>query len=242
MGSTLPPLRWIVGPRWDLLWIWSGLPIGLALVLLAPPKTALWLAVAIMVLESAHVISPIVLVWGEPELRVIALRSWAKYIAVPIGIMTASFFCPLAWASPVYWTWNVYHFGMQNFGVTSLYLRGHCEIRKWLCFGVTAFGMGVIPWLTQNVYVGLLCTGIFSFNHWLVDVGLSSRVSRRRYLFIAAVLVAGIAWLLLRNGPLSVKLVPQIIVIRYGFGFVHFLYEGWIWRRGSPAMRAVLAQ
>jgi len=88
----------------------------------------------------------------------------------------------------------------------------------------------------------MLCMGILSFNHWLVDIGLSSRVARRHFGFIAAVLLIGVVWALLRNGPLSVRLVPQIIVIRAGIGMVHFIYSARIWQFSDPQVRATIGR
>jgi hypothetical protein len=49
-----------------------------------------------------------------------------------------------------------------------------------------------------------------------------------------------LAWLLLRNGPLSVRLVPQILVIRSGIGMVHFIYSARIWKLSDPQIRGVV--
>lgn len=68
----------------------------------------------------------------------------------------------------------------------------------------------------QRVY--MLCMGIFSFNQRVVDIGLSSRSRASVRAFSQWVLAIGTAWLLMRNGPLSIRLVPQIILVRYGIG------------------------
>jgi hypothetical protein len=232
-------VRWIRSPSWDGFWILSGLPIGIVLMLFSPgfvPE----LAVAIMILETAHVVSPIILAWTRPELRTIVTREWIKHIAAPAAVMGGVLLFPVAWVAGVYGTWNIYHFGMQNFGVSSLYWRGRRQMRKWLCLGATAAGMGLLPLLTSDWRVTALCTGILSFNHWLVDIGLSSRVARWHWGFIAAVLAIGVTWLLLRNGPLSVRLVPQIIAIRMGIGMVHFIYSARIWKLSDPQIRAAM--
>jgi hypothetical protein len=232
-------MRWIRSPSWDGFWILSGLPIGILLMLLTPGFVPA-LAVAIMILESAHVVSPIILAWTRPELRTIVTREWLKHVAAPIVLMGGVLAFPFTWVAGFYWAWNIYHFGMQNFGVSSLYWRGRRQMRKWLCLGATAVGMGVLPLLTSDWRVTALCTGIFSFNHWLVDIGLSSRVARWHWGFIAAVLAIGVAWLLLRNGPLSARLVPQIIAIRMGIGMVHFIYSARIWKLCDPQIRAAM--
>jgi hypothetical protein len=235
-------MRWVRNPWWDGFWLLSGLPIGIVLMLLAPGMV--WpLAVAVMVLETAHVVSPMILAWTRPELRAIVSREWIKHIAAPIAVMCGVMSFPVAWVMGLYWVWNIYHFGMQNFGVTSLYWRPSRQFRKWACLGVTAFGMGAVPFLLPDPRVNMLCMGIFSFNHWLVDIGLSSRVARWHWGFIVVVLLIGVTWLLLRNGPLSVRLVPQIIVIRAGIGMVHFIYSGArIWKFSDPQVRATIGR
>ena len=194
----------------------------------------------IMALESAHVVSPIILAWTRPELRAIVKREWIKHIAAPAAVMGGVLIFPAASVAGLYWVWNIYHFGMQNFGVSSLYCQSHRQLRKWLCLGITGFGMGALPLLTSDIAVAMLCTGVFSFNHWLVDIGLSSRVARWHWAFIVAVLTVGVAWLLLRNGPLSARLVPQIVLIRYGIGMVHFIYSARIWKFSDPQVRQTM--
>jgi hypothetical protein len=165
------------------LWLMSGLPVGLVLMLFAPGMVTP-LVVAIMVLETAHVVSPVLLAWTRPGLRSMVSREWVKHIAAPAAVMTGVLVVPAAWTASIYWMWNIYHFGMQNFGVSSLCWQSHKVIRKWLCLGITAFGMGALPWLTHDPQVNMLCMGMFSFNHWIVDIGLSSRVARWHWLFL----------------------------------------------------------
>jgi hypothetical protein len=234
-------MRWVRNPWWDGFWLLSGLPIGIMLMLFSPGMV-MPLAVAVMVLESAHIVSPLILAWTRPELRAIVSREWIKHIAAPAAIMAGVLLFPALWVMWVYWAWNIYHFGMQNFGVTSLYWRPNRELRKWACLGLTAFGMGVVPYLTHNLQISMLCMGIFGFNHWLTDIGLSSRVARWHWGFIAMVPLIGVAWLLLRNGPLSVHLVPQILAIRAGIGMIHFVYSARIWKFSDPQVRAAIGR
>jgi hypothetical protein len=231
-------MKWVRNPWWDGCWLLSGLPIGLALMILLPSRHAFALVVVIMILESGHVVSPMILAWTRPGLRAIVKREWIKHIAAPAAVMGGVLIFPPAWVAGLYWAWNIYHFGMQNFGVSSLYCRRWRRARKWLCLGLTASGMAALPHL--SVRAEMLCLGVFSFGHWLTDIGLSSRVARWHWGFVALMLAIGVAWLLARQGPLSVHLVPQIIVIRYGIGMVHFIYSARIWKINDPQVRQTM--
>lgn len=228
-------MRWIHSPLWDGFWILSGLPIGLALMLLSPGMVTP-LIVVVMVLESAHVVCPTLLAWMTPGLRRIFLKEWREHVVAPVGVMIAVLLLDPAIVVGIYFAWNIFHFGMQNFGIASLYRPGSsydARIRRGLaCLAITTLGMGVIP-LFHNQPLNMLCMGVFSFNHWLADIGLSSRVARWHWGFVAVVLLVGVVWLLLRNGPLSVHVVPQISVIRCGIGFVHFIDSARIWKRDA---------
>lgn len=223
----------------------SGLPIGIGLMFL-PAEYGLVLAATIMLLETAHVVSPMVLAWTRRELRAIVSAEWVKHIVLPPLILLAAVTLPADKVLGLYFAWNIYHFGMQNFGVLSLYFPGGgCDRRVrrgLLCLAVTAVGTGVLPFLTANHQIAMLCMGVFSFNHWLVDIGLSSRVARWHWGFVATMLLIGAVWLILRQGPLAVRLVPQIAVIRAGVGMVHFIYSARIWRFSDPKVRATIGR
>jgi hypothetical protein len=96
----------------------------------------------------------------------------------------------------VYLIWNGYHFGVQNFGVLSLYRHKRYSARRrqidmLLCLASRALGVYVLPILAGSQSLALRCVGGFSFNHWLVALGLASRVSRHTWLFVTAMLAAG---------------------------------------------------
>ena len=211
------------------------------LLMLTCPGIVPPLFIAIMVLESAHVVSPIILAWTRSELRAIVAREWDKHVAVPIAVMCGVLIAPAGWVMGFYWTWNIYHFGMQNFGVASLYGIGKDRaLRALTCVGGTALGMGILPFIVQDPRFNMLLLGTFSFSHWLTDIGLSGRVARWHWAFIALVVLIGVIWLVLRQGPLSVRLVPQIIVIRAGIGMIHFIYSTRIWKLSDPQVRATV--
>jgi hypothetical protein len=149
-------MRWVRSCWWDGFWLLSGLPISLVLMLTAP-GVVLPLAATVMILETAHVVCPMILAWTRPELRAIVSREWIKHILAPAAIMVGVLLVPAGWVMGLYWAWNIYHFGMQNFGVTSLYWRPYRQARKWLCLGVTAFVMGALPLLVHGPRVAMLC-------------------------------------------------------------------------------------
>ena len=232
-------MTWIRSPLWDGFFLLSGLPIGLALVF-APPSVGFAFFTAAIILETGHVVSPIVLVWTHPKLRRIACRDWVQWIIYPLVLLGGCFLVPWSWVFALYWSWNIYHFGMQHFGVVSLWQGQRSydtRIRTGLiCLGLTTIGMGAMPIIFRdNTMVFLLMTGVFSFNHWLTDLGLCSRVSRYHWLFLAGVLglgCVGFVWLIPRADHIATRWIPWLITGRWGIGFVHFLYSRWIWKNG----------
>jgi hypothetical protein len=257
------------------LWLLSGLPIGLTLVALPPAGRLLFFTAAVS-LETGHSLSPIVMAWTHRGFRPLMLSEPGKYLLLPlvvfalalgVGITTS-----LGWTSYVpgpyhskqitdlrnpfpilvwvYLIWNGYHFGMQNFGVLSLYRDKPRSARRrqidmFFCLASTALGMYALPMLAGSPSLALLCVGVFSFNHWLVAIGLASRVSRHTWVFIVAMLVAGavgFVWMIpTSNGPM-IRVVPVIICARMGLGFVHFLYDRWVWKLSDPEVRATIGR
>ena len=146
-ASPKSPL-WIRGPWWDGFWILSGLPIALALLLLSP---SIYLVLAVTILfEHAHFLSPMTLAWWHTGFRGLMLQRPMKFIGVPIliilatttiGVLTSRFVPdlkvdvgttvrvydfadykqPFVMLVVLYFLWNNFHFGMQNFGVLSIY-------------------------------------------------------------------------------------------------------------------------
>lgn len=189
-----------------LLWLLSGIPIGAALIFL-PAEARLACFTVFVLLETGHSLSPIVLAWTHVSFRRQAVMAgpW-KYIAIPgavfavtfaIGITTGLGWTSLVygghnawrvtdWTNPlpvvmwIYWFWNIYHFGMQHFGVLRLVAPSSWRLGGMVaCLAVTAFCMAAVPRLMGDQWVGFLLTGAFSVNHWVVDIGLSSWVSKR---------------------------------------------------------------
>ena len=229
------------------LWLLSGLPVGLALAYSPSPVWVAFFTFAVL-LEVGHAFSPIVFAWTNRSYRQLIFRYPRKYILLPgaflltaaaIGAATS-----LGWTSfvqptqdltgqnyaftglrnpfgvmvSVYWWWNVYHFGMQNFGVLSMCRAGQNprprrtmltvgerQIR-WprpaaiLSLAITAFGMVILPKLVHAPELGVVFYAIFFVNHWAVAIGLPGSVEAsleeswpraRAWAFVLGVLLLG---------------------------------------------------
>jgi hypothetical protein len=244
------------------LWLVSSVPVGIALMTL-PPEGRLALFTTAVVLDMAHSVSPIAASWGHSGFRRIMLADPWRYLGLPIavaipttaaGVVTSLYWTPFIfhrgqqwlitdWRNPfpivvwVYFLWNAYHFGMQNFGVLSL-VRGArsrwqrtCDM-TW-CMGLTLAAMRFVP-------------DMVSFNHWITEIGLTARVSRHWVLwFVAAMMVLGLfgfAYAAPRTWGQVQIIIPWIICLRFALGFWHFLQDRWMWKLGDPQVRATIGQ
>jgi hypothetical protein len=152
-------MTWIRSPSWDSIWILSGPLIGLAMIALPLRTTISWF----FVLNMAHLISPIAVAWGHGGFRQVARERFVRFLLIPAGMLVATAFLgatvtkrfdvnpltlsvhlngwtdyykPFAWLFPIYFMWNSYHFGAQNFGLISLYRRGWRSAHErvaWKC-------------------------------------------------------------------------------------------------------------
>lgn len=259
-----------------LLWGLSGLPLGAALILLPTPARLACFTLFVL-LETGHSLSPIALAWTDAGFRRLMCRHPQKYLGLPaavfgltlaVGVATScgwtsyvpgprQVFHLTGWTNPfpmvvwIYWLWNIYHFGMQHFGVLTIFRRGGARSRRQrladtaICLTVTAFGMAAVPKLTSEQWVFFLTMGIFSVNHWVVDIGLSSRVSKHGWLFAGGVVLAGAVgflWMIPTPNGMLIKVIPIVICARLGLGFVHFLYSRWVWKFSDPQVRATIGR
>jgi hypothetical protein len=86
---------------------------------------------------------------------------------------------------------------------------------------------------------------VIDFNHWLTDIGLSSRVSRHWWLFLGSVLLlgcVGFAWKVPRVDHIATIAIPWVIQARWGVGIAHFLYSRWVWKLSNPQVRAAIGR
>jgi hypothetical protein len=196
-------------------------------------------AVAI-ICEQAHVASPIVLAWTHPKLRGVALSRPIESLLLPALAIIGALLSPFWLIFWVYYVWNIYHFGAQHYGVARLI---DWRVPRWACIGGTAALMAGVPMLTDAAWWGWFALVALNFNHWLVDLGLSSRVSRCWWLFLASVLAIGcigFAWKIPRADHIATLALPIVIKARWGVGIAHFLYSRWIWRLSDPRIRTIV--
>jgi hypothetical protein len=198
-----------------------------------------------IVAEQAHVASPIVLAWTHPGLRRIALSRPIETLLLPGAAIIGMMMLPLWWAWAIYWPWNIYHFGAQHYGVGRIL---GVSVSKWLAIGMTAgiMGVGGGPFWSTQIHAAWWPWFILfaiDFNHWLVDIGLSARVSRYWWLFVLLVVpfgLVGFLWMVPRADHIATLFVPRIIQARWGVGIAHFLYSRWVWKLSDPQVRALI--
>ena len=162
---------------------------------------------------------------------------------------------PLMWLSILFVFWNLYHFGSQNFGIVRIYkalrgVTGWREIDRWTCIIVTILGTVLATKVLHILPLALFAIGFFSVNHWLAAIGLSSHVwaehhRRSPIIFAAAVVILGTALfviLFVSFPSLSIRITTTAIGFRLGLGFVHFLYDRWIYKFSDTQVRETIGR
>jgi len=108
---------------------------------------------------------------------------------------------------------------------------------------------------------------MFFVNHWVVAIGLPSRVESARGgsrptargwgFALGVLLLGGIgfvwsapAWIWRARGfsvpafapdyAMISHVVPVVMSLRFGLSFVHFLYDRHVWKMSDPEVRAIL--
>jgi hypothetical protein len=195
-----------------------------------------------IVCDQAHVASPIVLAWSHPGLRRIALSRPIETILLPVIAVIGALTLPFVVVMWVYLAWNIYHFGAQHYGISRIFgLRSS----RWLCVGGTAVLMVGGPMIVDAGWWGRISLFAIEFNHWLADIGLSSRVSHCWWLFVAGVTALGcigFLWQVPRADHIATLAIPWAIQARWGVGIAHFLYSRWVWRLSDSRVRAAIGK
>lgn len=251
------------------LWLLGGLPAAVLLISSPPPVWIAFFTLAVF-LEIGHAVSPIVFAWTNDRYRKLIFAHPRRYLVLPGAVLLTAFAIgaatSLGWTSfvrpardftgqsfaftdvrnpfglmvAIYWWWNIYHFGMQNFGVLALCRQGRgarprralLEVGRWqirwprpaaiACLALTAFGMAILPKLPHSDEVGIIAYSALYVNHWVVAVGLPAHVEAslapsrprlRAFGFVLGVLLLG------------------------GVGFV-WTAPAWLWRAWGYAIPA----
>jgi hypothetical protein len=147
----------------------------------------------------------------------------------------------------LYFIWNTYHFIRQNYGFARLYSPRMDRVTAMeLTAFATIFGMIVLPEKFHDQHVEAFFFGVVVINHQLAAIGLCAHVWGRHYnrspMWFAATAVAVgalFAWVFL-NLPAVIAIT--VIGLRVAIGFVHFLYDRWIWKLSDPQVRATIGK
>jgi hypothetical protein len=107
-------------------------------------------------------------------------------------------------------------------------------------------------------HIGLWGFAIVGMNHWLVAIGLASHVHANRegvspWPFALGLCLAGLLLfsalfvdpMKLLSGGISTAMLSfsaAAVGFRLGLGFVHFLYDRWIWRLSDPQVRETIGR
>src|SRR6266567_3310215 len=91
----------------------------------------------LIVLDTAHTLSPMVMAWSRGDFREVMLRRWSRYILVPLAVLAISLVAATQSRAAVdavvtvYFAWNVWHFASQNYGLLRLaQMRGIANVGK----------------------------------------------------------------------------------------------------------------
>jgi hypothetical protein len=208
----------------------------MCLVLLGVASPAIILCIVLLI-QTGHLLSPLGLAWSHDGFRQIMRGQLIKYVALPAAIlaitMLAAFassymahvtfdaveikllvegpwYVPLQIIAPVYALWNAYHFGMQAFGVMSIYRRKYafnalvgCGTDDCSAEPSDRRDRRLLRRSTGNV-VGNLSTGVPPSKRRsdALSRGVSSAKAQRR---IDMVYCCGVIW-----ATMLVPFIPQI--------------------------------
>lgn len=254
-------------PTW---WVIT-LALPAAVLLLFPPPLRRYAFAAMVSLDLGHTVAPIIAAWSRQDLRRLMLGRkkqcilWplaALLVAVAIGAATQfgwttydprvphadfmltdadNFYPMLCWG---YWLWNIYHFGMQNFGFARLCgLPGSRRTQRIVGLGLTSAAMVALPHVLRSPPLFLALIATISVNHWIVELDLSSRIAGR-WLVPVSLFLGSIAfmWTIPTENGNLIRVIPWLLSARMGLGFVHFLYDRWLYRFSDPAVQATIGK
>lgn len=269
------PVRWIRGPISDFVWFFSGLPLGVIFAArVVPFPVIIYIFVVIntahlfapMAMAWSHrgfrphmlrqktrfIAIPVALTVAG---LLLGCLSWICGSDIRINPLTLAagfrgmddfFHTPLALILATYFVWNIYHFGMQNYGLLRL-LRPTIDktAAMQVAMFVTVILMVVLPDKFRMEQLSLFMMGAVLYNHQLAAIGLAAHVwanhhHRSQLFFVTPLLTVGAGaaygFYLLPPG----LLLMLVIGVRATVGFGHFLYDRWVWKLSDPTVRATI--
>lgn len=198
-----------------------------------------------VLLDTAHVVSPFVLSATNKGFRKVVLREWKKYIIPPAAVFLVFMASGMTWLSipvllSIYGLVNFWHFSMQNFGVLQLIFSKARQVNFLIAFFGTAAGMAFIMPAMQA-------------HHWLTDIGLSQRAAGRgrlAYLLIVTAIAPiaicwnGVFWRTFHWTPphVLIEWAKVFLVFRYSLSFAHFTSSARCWRFSDPQVRETIGR
>jgi hypothetical protein len=252
-------LAWIRGPVWDLCWIWGGIPIGISVAFMSPAHRLWFFTIALMV-ETAHRLSPVALAWTHREFRrreVLPNLGW--YVGVPLAVMLVSMVAGTQfepkWLVQTYLLFNAVHFGLQNFGVLSLYKRNRQRDQveraadMQLCIGLTFAGTFLLPVWHLSDFTVIAIGMAFSVHHRFVEIALTNNASRNSW-FPLVLVTLGLAGFLIYiptdHGHIYQSyggtLLAPVGSFAIGISFVHLIYDRWVWKFSRRNVRETIGK
>jgi hypothetical protein len=213
---------------------WGGLDLK---------KMLAWFLI-IQVIDTSHRISPILMAWRHHGFRREMMRQPVQYIAVPVLILAAGVAAgfasqrwwadahfinnstgfiatsltlnPLALLMFLHYAWNIWHFGMQNFGVATIYrLRSGISypasqrsIDKYLFLSIqVALGIQIVFSLPVTAWMTRVPAGVVTNHAIYAALGIAAflvimrEAAISRLWFSPRILFAGSQALILFLGP-----------------------------------------
>lgn len=214
-----------------------------------------------IVLDHAHLVSPIIRVWSNANMRRKMVAEWQWYVLMPLGCLAIAVGIGLLSPSPtapaflalavIYNGWNAWHYGSQHFGIATL--LGWRTDPRWrrqaLTVGPT-IAIIALPFFF-SAFVFVVINLVIDLLHWLTDIGLSTWQARRWVLFLGVVLLLGLSGFVFKTvwiGPQYCGQLPVCTTVyaftvlrstRYGLGIVHFWCSRWGWTRENMRLMAL---
>lgn len=231
-------MRFYVATLWLL-----GAVIPVLVLVAAPPKMVVCFVIATAVIQTSHQLSPIVLAWSNEGFRKVMLDRPTQYLGLPVLAFVLAVVLPFQWVLSIYGIWNAYHYGMQNFGVLSIWRKPkQRRLTIVVCLFVASGVMLPTFYGYQSGYWLFLFAAAMSFNHWIVDIGLSSRAVRWQWLFVGGVLLLGFISFIWFEPTIHGfhRRSDELLKIAMAIGFVHFLYSRWVWKLSDKRVRETI--